>query len=152
MDIGKYKAVTKPLAFDFDGEVINLTYRPNIYTVGLERRLRDATKDESRLETLPTQLSQFIASWDLEEDGQPIPLTVEGLSSVPAQMLIAIDNAIGAALVPSEEEKKGSSEPSALPPQTSTLPSTSSPESGPTSLNGSATSESPTVSESVPST
>lgn len=148
MDIGSYKAVTKPLAVDFGGEVINLSYRENIYTLGFQRRLFKAL-DEQSADLLAESFGELIASWDLLEDGQPVPLTPEGVERVPLPILAAVDRAIGDALeVPGEDEKRGSSEPAASPPQSSTPPTQSSP---PAPENGSTTTPSPTVSES-PST
>lgn len=142
MDVGKYKAVTKPLTFEFEGEVINLTYRPNVYTLGLQRRLVES-QSEGDIDTLTSQMVEFIASWDLTEDDEPLPLTKEGIEKVPLMVLKALDEAIADALLPSEEEKRGSSEPSATPPSDSLAPAE-------TSQNGSETLPSPTVSESVP--
>lgn len=148
MDIGSYKAVTKPLAVDFGGEVINVSYRPNIYTLGFQRRLFRAL-EEQNAELLAGAFGELISEWDLLEDGNPIPLTAEGVEKVPLPILAALDKAIGDALeVPGEDEKRGSSEPAASPPQSSTPPTQSSP---PAPENGSTTTPSPTVSES-PST
>ncbi len=150
MDVGKYKAVTKPLVVEFEGDVINIAYRPNVFSLGLQRRLVEAQK-AGDVKALTEQMTAFIASWDLEEEGQQIPLTAEGIERVPADVLKAIDDAIAAALLPSDEEKKGSSEPSPSQQADSIPPSESSPSSAPTSSNGSETSALPTVSESVPS-
>jgi hypothetical protein len=146
VDVGKYKAVTKPLTFEFEGEVIHLTYRPNVYTLGLQRRLVDS-QETGDIDTLTTQMVEFIASWDLLEDDKPLPLTKEGIEKVPLLVLKALDEAIAEALIPSEDEKRGSSVPTESQQPDSTSTSSPSPD---TSANGSTTSESPTVSESVP--
>ena len=146
MDVGAYKAVTKPLAIDFEGEVINITYRPNVYTLGFQRSLVEALEDQSG-EALAMTFGELIASWDLLENGVPLPLTSEGIEKVPLTVLGAIDQAIGETLqVPSEEEKRGLSEPSALLPPTSTPPLSGTPSTDPSSSNGSETLESQTVS------
>jgi len=148
MDLGKYKAVTKPLAVDFDGEVINVEYRPNIYTLGFQRRLEALRDDTGQFAELFLSL---VASWDLKDGEAVVPLTAAGLEGVPLMVLAGIQGAVAESMLPTEEEKKGSSEPSALPPPTSTEPSQSSQQNDPTSSNGLATTESPTVSESVQS-
>ena len=150
MDLAAYKAVTKPLAVDFGGEVINLTYYPNVYTLGFVRRLTDA-QERRDMGAVAQYFVDFIASWDLMEGDEAIPLTPEGVERVPFGILIALDTGVSNALGPSEEEKRGSSEPSALPPPDSTPPSPSSQSTGPTSSNGLETSESQTVSAVGPS-
>lgn len=145
MDIGAFKAVTKPLVVDFDGEVINLTYRPNIYTLGFTRKMMEA-RDSEDFSALAQSFVEFLASWDLMEGDQVIPLTTEGVERVPFEILAAIEAQIAETLRPSEEEKRGSSEPSASPPPASTSPSPSSQSAAQTSSNGSETSESQTVS------
>jgi len=146
VDLGKYEAVTKPIVLDFDGEILNVQYRPNIYTLGFVRELSSDDVDK-KMEAF----ARLIASWDLYLNGEIVPLTAEGLSRVPLQILKAIDSAIEVETTPSEDEKKGSSEPSDSPPTTSTELSPNSPPSDPILSNGSQTSESPTVSTSVPS-
>lgn len=150
MDLAAYKAVTKPLAVDFDGEVINITYRPNIYTLGFTRRLVEAQQAQDQ-DAIAQYFVDFIASWDLLEGDVPIPLTPEGVERVPFEILGALDSAVANALGPSEEEKRGSSEPSALPPQDSMPPSQTSQSTDLSSSNGLETSESQTVSAVGPS-
>lgn len=146
MDLAAYRNSTKPLEVVLDGWTLNITYRPNALSLGEARRLGDPTVEERAEDLL-----KFLATWDLEDEGHPVPLTLETLMAIPLNILLGIDEAIGDDLVPSEEEKRGSSEPSASQPRASTSPSTSSPPSDPTSSNGSQTSESLTASESVPS-
>lgn len=150
MDVGKYKAVTKPLAVDFEGEIINLTYRPNVYTLGFTRRLAEAQAAQNMAE-VAQYFVDFLAGWDLMEGDSPIPLTREGVETVPLDILSAIDDQVAKTMLPSEEEKRGSSEPSDSQPQASTKTSSGTQSTDPISSNGSETSASPTVSESVPS-
>jgi hypothetical protein len=145
MDLTKYTAVTKPLVINIEGEVLNITYRPNIYTLGFARELGEALESKD-FDRQAETFARLVASWDLYLNEQDIvPLNAEGIQQVPMQVLAAIDSAIADAVRPSEDEKKGSSE------LTST-PSTDSSEPPATFPNGSETSTSPTVSESVPST
>lgn len=149
MDVGKYRAVTKPVVVDLDGEIINATYRPNIYTISFERQLEAVTDDTDQAARLFIEL---VASWDLYDGDAVVPLTVEAVEEIPLEILTAILSSVRGELTPSEEEKRGSSEPLDSAQADSTPPSTSSSESAQTSSNGSETSASPTVSESVPST
>lgn len=142
MDIASYKAVTKPVSLDFEGEVINLEVRSHLFTLGLQRKLQ-AAQENLDATALASFFIEVISSWDLMDDGRVVPLTVEGLEGVPLEILGAIDAGIGAALLPSEEEKRGSSEPSVTPPTDSSEPVEASP-------NGSETSQSQTVSAAPP--
>lgn len=143
MDLAAYRNSTKPLAVVLDGWTLNITYRPNALSLGEARRLGDPTVEERAEDLL-----KFLATWDLEDEGHPVPLTLETLMAIPLNILLGIDEAIGDDLVPSEEEKRGSSAPTESQPQDSTSTFSDSHE---TSENGSTTSASPTASESVQS-
>jgi hypothetical protein len=145
MDLNKYTAVTKPLTLKIDDEVLNITYRPNIYTLGFARELGDALESKD-FDRQAETFARLVASWDLYlNENELVPLSAEGIQQVPIQVLAAIDAAIAEAVRPSEDEKKGSSE-------LMSTPSTDSSEPPATSPNGSETSILPTASESVPST
>jgi hypothetical protein len=145
MDLAKYTAVTKPLVINFEGEVLNITYRPNIYTLGFARELGEALESKD-FDLQAETFARLIASWDLYlNETEVVPLTAAGIQQVPIQVLSAIDGAIAEAVRPSEDEKKGSSEPTSTPSSDSSEPPATSP-------NGSETSTLPTASESVPST
>src|SRR5579872_5442761 len=72
---------TKPLAIDVDGEVLNVTYRPNALLT------KDVFGTVTTADDFIDQCCRFIASWDLLDGSDTVPLTPEALAGVPAPFL-----------------------------------------------------------------
>ncbi len=98
MNITKYRIRTKELTVDFgEGEVLHLTYYPN------EVKLEDILEPESKtVREAAEELTRTVVAWDLEEDGVPVPITVEALSSLPIQFFLTVQRAIAEDLRPGE--------------------------------------------------
>ena len=128
MDVGVVANEVKRVQFEIAGQTGWVDYRPNYYTLRFNtelERLHRAAGDLSRLAPLLTSL---FADWDLENGGVKIPVTEEGIASLPLVLLNTIDGAIMADMeIPSEDEKKGSSAPTSEPPTGSSEDSTISP-------------------------
>lgn len=77
----------KPMAYPFEGDTINLTFRIGKITEAWKAKLQglanDATQtDEGALAFLDASLVDLVASWDvldkpLEEGGEPMPIALE---------------------------------------------------------------------------
>lgn len=65
-------------------------------------------EDENQTAAMIQMLADHLKSWNLEEDGQPVPATLEGLKSNDLQMNMAVVRAWTASMgeVPEETEKK----------------------------------------------
>ena len=127
---------------DFHGEAVVFTYDAN--------KLRDSWIQEwSVIEAqsdggkLNEMLDDLIIAWDIRnEDGSAFPKssqTIGDLFTIPDKSLILRE--LMTAQNPTEDEKRGSSEPTDNPSGDSSAPASTSP-------NGLDTSESPTVSAS----
>lgn len=68
-------------------------------------------EDENQTGSMVTMLADHLKSWNLEEDGEPVPCTLEGLRANDLQMNMAIIRAWTTAMsgVPEETEKKSDS-------------------------------------------
>lgn len=134
MDVGSLTGVTERVEFSFAGQVGNVEYRPNVYSLGYYRKIRKVL-DEEQIGELAPLLCELIAAWDLTANGEPIPVTPEGMERVPFPLINAIQAAIQKASDVPDDEKKGSSMPtasSAAPAESSNGDSSSSPSGPPT--------------------
>lgn len=83
------------LVVDIDDEKLTLEYRPRIITPKLQMELSQIEGPD-----LHHLLAAIICSWDLENGGKPVKLTVESLSAVPVEILNAALQAIMADMRP----------------------------------------------------
>ncbi len=98
-----------PLAVDFNGEKLNLTYRPGAYTPTFEAQCLVAARDEDK-DRLSQMLTELIVSWDLtnEVDGVevPVPTDVQSLRGLPYEILSECITAIVRDLPPNRKTSK----------------------------------------------
>ena len=64
-------------------EVLNVTYRPALYTGEFELRREDAKTKPA--EITAELLSEIIIEWDLLNDGKPYPTTKAALMKLPVE-------------------------------------------------------------------
>ena len=78
----------RTVSLDFDGDTLNIRYRPNSLTVGIERRLAAAEGGEETIDAGLEALLALIVEWDLlGEDGKPLPVTKEQMEALPGVVL-----------------------------------------------------------------
>ena len=113
---GKISAVLRSIQVDYFGEsviVILSTGRHDARQRSGVGRLRQLTLDErngdgqdqqemlaENAELLAERLAELLVSWDVLEDGEPIPPTKENLMTFPNALLGDIVSAIGEDLAP----------------------------------------------------
>lgn len=100
---------TKTATFDWDGEVVNLVFRPAALTPGLQLALARLASPVDPGESTGNQfasiadqtldyldaLCKLLVSWDvLGEDGAPLPVTRANLELLPWDFLGAAYNAV----------------------------------------------------------
>jgi len=109
MDLKK-RANGRPLTVTFDeGEKIELTFNPNAITPAFLAELQtrkigeegsDVAQGAAAAGLVVDTLAQVLASWDLTDGGEPIPLTREGIASVPLDILSKILKEVNTATSP----------------------------------------------------
>jgi hypothetical protein len=119
MDVKSLIGETKAVEYEFGGERGSVSYRPGVFTLAFDHELLDSV-GKNDIPRFAAALSNLIAGWDLANDGQPIPVTAEGIMSVPQLVLDAILGTIRADTRPSESEGKALSGPTSTPPSSST--------------------------------
>lgn len=89
---------TSKLQVKFADEVINAEYRPYKMTPKFRALLIGLDKDggigEGNKVAVAEMLSQMLASWDVETNGEPYPPTYENLVDVPVEILGAVADAV----------------------------------------------------------
>lgn len=87
---------------DPDSDTVSVTYKPKAYTRQMEREMNALTPEsENQLAGAAYTIGVFqrmVTKWDLKysaDDADPIPLTDEGLETVPVEILTGILEAIG---------------------------------------------------------
>lgn len=109
-------AVLRSIQVDYFGEKLTITYRPDGMTPAKEAelaRLQIVANDNrngdgeiqqvqlaDNAEQLAARLAELLVSWDIVEDGKPLPPTKENLMTFPNAMLGHIVAAIGEDLAP----------------------------------------------------
>ena len=112
--LSKYRNVTKLVQVDFDGEIINVTYRPGEVTPARLTNLRREQQEAvDRGEPLPegeawARNLSMIEKWDIMGDDGPLPLTPEVLEEIPTVILKTIYQAVLEDTRPTEERSKRS--------------------------------------------
>jgi hypothetical protein len=104
MDLRKHKSKTRPFTATFgegdDTETVTGNYRPFAFTPRLLQEAEAAQKAGEVSETLAKTFAPLVASWDLTDDGKPVPISADALMDVPVDILAGVTSAIGEAQRP----------------------------------------------------
>ena len=85
------------VAVTVDGETLTAHYNPAAFTPKLQAEVKGATDEAS---VLVTMLHRLLTGWDLEDNGQPYPITTEALMELPVPFLAQVLQAITEDLAP----------------------------------------------------
>lgn len=97
-------AARKTISVPFGESALKVSYRPNVVTPRLQKAISQAQREQDIDAGLLAPMSELIHSWDLTSDsGETIETTREALADVPAQVLLAVINAIGEDMAPNRE-------------------------------------------------
>ncbi len=85
------RTVTVPVG----DESLTVTYRPSGFTPETEARLRQYADDQRGGAALVALLADCLVDWDLlAEDGEPVPISIKTLNSLPTLFLSQVVQAI----------------------------------------------------------
>ncbi len=77
---------------EYAGHEFRVRYHPGKYDDGFHKHFSEATARES----VNYYLTELLASWDLVRAGAPIPLTAEGVETIPLPIKLKIVRAVEA--------------------------------------------------------
>lgn len=88
MDLASLVRKSRTISVDFQGERLVVKYAPNKLDAHLYQKLQDSEKQglESVIETLQLLLTE----WDMEWDGEPMPLNQESMMRLPLNLLLDV--------------------------------------------------------------
>lgn len=98
MDINSIKADRARGKVEYMGEEVSFQYRPAMITPENYKVMSDG----QNVDELGTFFEGILASWDLTNEGQPLPITAANVAKLPLALLRAIANFI-AREVPSKD-------------------------------------------------
>ncbi len=103
MRLSTILAPTLTVPVEVYGESLSVTWRPAALTPALEARVGDVADQPASAQTavLVEVLSRLLAGWDLtEDDGSPVPTSVERLRDLPTAFLWAVYGGLSAEAAP----------------------------------------------------
>lgn len=99
------RTVTVPVG---DGLNLELSYYPNAYTPELEEKAAQAQSGQFAGRMLIAMLAPVIASWNLEDNGSPLPVSEDTLRMLPMRLLTQMLQEIGEDLNPQKASASAS--------------------------------------------
>jgi hypothetical protein len=100
---------TKDITLDFgEAGTIEMTVIPDKFTVGRQRKLHKAIKDNDQAGQVD-MMFDVVKKWDLTDDaGKPLPLTQKGIDQLRTETVTAIAKKMSEALgAPKSETSNG---------------------------------------------
>lgn len=91
---------------EIGGQTGYATYRPFLVTPDLEREARELETQIGTQSALAKILSRVLSDWDVERDGDTVPIEYEALCKLPTVLLSAVYAAILRHMRPGEDERK----------------------------------------------
>lgn len=118
----KLAGILRTVPVDYFGEQLSVTYKPAQMTPQRSAQLAQAREEAEEAEgdsalgaeaqagaLLAERLADALVSWDVMEDGQPLPPTKENLMTFANALLVHIAGALGEDQAPNRKTGKRSS-------------------------------------------
>lgn len=94
VDIDDLARRERTIELDYDGEAVEVRYRPHLFDSTVYNSIVLGTAPESDDEAFGVMI-KLLAGWNLTRKGKPLPITKETLTALPWALLRDISNAIG---------------------------------------------------------
>jgi hypothetical protein len=98
LELSDLKVKRRSVAVQYDDEIINIEYCPGMVTPEYQSAMLALAKCDTNEDQVAAweQILAVMVSWDITNDGEPLPITRETLGIMPTDLLIAIMQAITA--------------------------------------------------------
>lgn len=94
MDIQALKSRTRQVTVEYEGERLNVEYRPGALTGALVDQVTTAAGEQGQSAVIAEALAQVMAGWDATCGSEPYPPTHENLMALPLRLLSDVFRAI----------------------------------------------------------
>ncbi len=93
ISLGELQNNTRSLVVDYDGEKVQVVYRPGVITPG--------SGTEFAAQGVVEQLERLLVSWDITDDkGKALPVSTELLNQLPGRFLAHVADAVSGDMRP----------------------------------------------------
>lgn len=104
MTLSKVQDKTTTTTVLWDGETVDVGYRPGMVTAALLEQVQAAAARDD-MGVIGVLFSKMLAWWDvLDDDGERIPVTAEAVSQVPLDFAMAVLKAVQGTMRPPESK------------------------------------------------
>ena len=93
LDLAKLQAKAARVSVDFDGETIDVEYRPHRYDNAMQLKL-GSLREVPAFDPLIEALADLVCGWDVTDGGKPLPANATTLARFPVMLLLKITGAI----------------------------------------------------------
>lgn len=108
MSLSKVREKTATCTVLWEGETVDVGYRPAAVTPALLNSVQEAAK-EANIDVIALMMEPMLAWWDvLDDDGQRLPTTADVINQMPLSFTMAVLTATQEAMSPSDAEGKDS--------------------------------------------
>ena len=132
MDLDALERNLASVTATYKGQTATVVYYPERVGLNLQRGLAEAAVPPYQPHVLLDELPKIVVDWDIRRGGEPVPITPEGLGTLPLLVTSAIASAI-------MEDFRDPKSPTATLPPASPSPTPSPATSAP--ADGSATAQ-----------
>lgn len=108
MTLSKVQAKERTVTVLWDGETVDVGYRPAAVTPALLSTVQEAA-EASNLDVIGMMMEPMLAWWDvLDDDGNRLPTSAEVIRIIPLAFTMEVLKVVQDAMAPSDSEGKGS--------------------------------------------
>lgn len=93
LDIAKIKNEEKDASLEYAGEEVNFRYLPHAIDGSWEEQMQNGAADND-VAAIRRAVLHVLVSWDLQSDGEDLPLDEDSLKALPLELLTGILNSI----------------------------------------------------------
>lgn len=94
MDLDALESGRAELSATYRNLIVHFHYHPERVGMNLQRALAEVTRPPHDMGPIADELANIVAGWDIKRGGVSIPLTPEGVGSLPMGVSSAVGRAI----------------------------------------------------------
>lgn len=97
INLGKAHEETRTTTIEYGGESATITFYPKRFTKSL---IRKAAESGDNADQVIAMLAPLVADWDIENNGEKVPVTIEMMETFPLDFLKVVQDAVFAEYLP----------------------------------------------------